>query len=163
MDRALRLAERNGDENAARVRERAGLARRIDIDGETFTVLRVRELGHGELSEIDTAGGKSFILSSSREEAGRAARARWEEMARTDPGEFRAIVGDQALVAWALGQPASPGSREVSSLNEWLDLWLDIPQEEWACYDGKECDVDDVSLRLVEELGWRPSVAYRTN
>lgn len=136
--------------------------RRIRIDGELYTVTRVHPLGMGDLHEIETLQGPHFILSESSETAGEAAREKWEDEAKGDPENFTCMVGEDTLVSWALGQPAGPGTTEVCSLDEWLDLWLHTPEEEWASYDNAERDVERVG-RLVDELGFTPTVAYRTN
>jgi len=99
--------------------------------------------------------GTEYVLALDAETAGQAARARWAEMAEHDPSEFRAMVGDDALVNWALGQYAGPGSTKVKSLSDWLDLHLDTPAEEFAGYDGAEVDVDRIGSELAEEIGIR--------
>jgi hypothetical protein len=102
-----------------------------------------------------------YVVFESHEDAGAEARDYWESLARYDPEEFRSMVGDESLVAWALGDWAGPGTTKVRSLDEWLDLWLDIPEEHFASYDGNTCEVKDASPALVEELGFVPKVAYR--
>jgi hypothetical protein len=62
-----------------------------------------------------------------------------------------------------MGQPAGPGSNQVSSLSEWLDLWLSTPEEQWAGYDSEENPAENPSPALEEELGFIPTVAYRSN
>jgi hypothetical protein len=112
-----------------------------------------------------TEGMCEYLLFESHDIAGAAARDRWKEMAQYDPKEFTCI--------WALGQYAGPGNSQVSSLDEWLDLWLDTPEEEFASYDGTErdCMIDE---EMAEELGWNwnpnkndemlmDCVAYRWN
>jgi len=79
-----------------------------------------------------------FILFEDSEIAGEEAREYWEDMAENDSKEFVCMVGEETLVAWALGQYAGPGSTHVQSLNEWLDLWLDTPEEHFASYDSCE-------------------------
>jgi hypothetical protein len=91
------------------------------------------------------------------------------------------MVGDETLIRWALGQNAGPGLTQVNSLDKWLDLWLDTPAEHFASYDGEEHDVEGPTAEerasddeetvafvtgwdeLVEELGFTPTVAYRSN
>ena len=150
---------------------RAGLEREnlmyITIDGETLEVESVHNNGY--LPMLRTEGGDYYIAEDS-EEAGRAARRYWADMAENDPAEFTYIVGESTLVAWALGQSAGPGSVGVNSLNEWLDLYLDIPEEQWAGCDGVERVARGPSYELLAELhmltyhdsdtGW---VAYRWN
>jgi hypothetical protein len=135
---------------------------RIVIDGERYHVTNSRQIGYGDTWEIDTEEGESFIVSEDDDTAGAAARDRWEDMAKNDPSEFACMVGEETLVAWALGQYASPGSTPVSSLTEWLDLVATVPSEEWAGYDGQERTVDRVG-KLASELGYVPTVAYRCN
>jgi len=79
-----------------------------------------------------------FILFEDSEIAGKEAREYWEDMAENDSKEFVCMVGEETLVAWALGQYAGPGSTHVQSLNEWLDLWLNTPEEHFASYDNCE-------------------------
>jgi hypothetical protein len=66
-------------------------------------------------------------------------------------------LGAETLIRWALGMPAGPGSAQVCSLNEWLDLWLETPEEEL----GEEFEVVQVAEDLVERLGFVPRVAYK--
>ena len=107
----------------------------IRIDGEFFDV----STSYGDNTVCD--GRMEWHLFSSTEEAGKEARAHWLDMSRNDPREFRAMVGDETLIAWALGEYAGPGSTSVRSLDEWLDLWLDTPEEYFASYDGREARV----------------------
>lgn len=132
----------------------------LHLDGEVFDDLQLvgEEPGGGARVE---SGEYAFILFPDRETAGRAARQRWADMAAHDPEEFACLVGKENLVKWALGQWAGPGSTQVQSLEEWLDLHLDVPEEEFASYDGEEREIDGVSPALVEELGFTPTVAYR--
>ena len=134
---------------------------RIRIDGELFTIKKVWNNG-GDLPQIDTEEGQEFFLAEDSEAAGKAARQRWEEMAENDPREFTCMVGEETLIQWGMGHYAGPGSTQVKSLQEWLDLWLDTPEEEFASYDHTERDVERVG-RLSDELGFVPTVAYRCN
>jgi len=136
----------------------------IEISGETFAIEDVRSDSPMDgLAEIETREGESFILAPDSETAGNCAALYWREMAEHDPQELVAIVGEQNLVAWAIGQPAGPGLVSVTSFEEWLGLWVDTPEEQWACYDGEERDIDSVSEELTEEVGFTPTVAYRSN
>jgi len=174
MDNELRQLERMaaiGDEMAAaklaRMRERSDILPPfgIVVNGEDFTCEKPTDscgLEHG-VAQVRTECGQEYILAPDSEVAGKVARERWREMAENEPTEFRLMVGDDVLVAWALGLPAGPGSTKVSSLDEWLDLYLDAPEEDLASYDGEECAVERVSATLCEALGFIPTVAYRTN
>ena len=133
---------------------------RIKIDGEIYTVKDVYTRGY--LPLITTEGQEEFYLAADSETAGEVARRRWEEMAQDDPKEFTCMVGEETLIAWGLEQWAGPGSTHVCSLQDWLDLWLDTPEEEFASYDSRERTVDRCG-KLTEELGFTPTVAYRHN
>ena len=133
---------------------------RIKIDGEIYRVKSVHTYGY--LPMIETEDGAEFYVAESSEEAGRAARKYWEDMAENDPKEFTCLVGEDTLVQWGLGRSAGPGSTKVNSLEKWLDLHLNVPEEEFAGYDGAERDVQR-SAKVREELGFTPTVAYRHN
>lgn len=129
---------------------------RIRIDGELLTIERIFTGGYLPLVETD---GGEFYLAASSEDAGKAARERWES---EDESELRCLLGDETLIQWGLGNWAGPGTTQVRSLAEWLDLWLDTPEEEFASYDGDERRVQRVGY-LRDELGFVPKVAYRAN
>jgi hypothetical protein len=133
---------------------------RIKIDGELYHVSKV--YNHGYLPMIETEEGEDFYLSESSEKAGEAARQYWEELAQNDPKEFACLVGEETLVKWGMRHYAGPGSTQVRSLEEWLDLWLDTPEEEFASYDSIERSVERVGV-LARELDFIPCVAYRYN
>ena len=132
---------------------------RCKIDG---TEIEFDEISYSSLP-LGRVGREEYYLAESTTSAGEAARARWESMAQDDPKEFACMVGDETLVQWGLGRHAGPGSSKVKNLEEWLDLWLDTPHEEFASYDGTERDVTEPDAELCEELGFTPTVAYRAN
>jgi hypothetical protein len=103
-----------------------------------------------ESGEIEVYGHWYIVFKDSTT-AGQAARDYFEDMARHDPDELRSIIGDANLIQWGLGNYASPGSTPVKSLEEWLDLWLDAPEEHWATYDGKEVK-GRISAHAAEKL-----------
>ena len=138
----------------------------ITIDGETHEVNKVYE--HGSLPMLELDNGHEYYIAESAELAGEKAREYWEDLAQDDTKEFVCMVGQETLVSWALGQYAGPGSTQVKSLNEWLDLWLDTPEEHWASYDGEEKEARGPSYELLDRLGLdydheNPWVAYRHN
>ena len=134
----------------------------ITIDGEVCDFHRVlHTLGNGGV-EISTDSG-DYIVFESQEAAGKAARAYWADMASNSPTEFAEMVGKDTLVAWAMGQSAGPGSTQVSSLEEWLDLYLNVPEEHFAGYNGEECDVGALTGDTEDDIGFDPAVAYRTS
>lgn len=133
---------------------------RIKIDGEMYTVKEV--YNHATLPLVEMETGEEFYLAESSEEAGKAARKYWEDLAQDDPREFACIVGEESLVAWGLGEYGGPGLMKVTSLEDWLDLWLDTPEEHFASYDSLEREVERCG-KLAEELDFVPKVAYRHN
>ena len=130
------------------------------IDGEEVRYIRKVYKIDGGGAEIDTDEGE-FIVFPDADTAGQAARAYWEHMAQNDPDEFALMVGKDTLISWALGQYAGPGHSQVTSLDAWLDLWLDTAEEHFASYDSAERDVDDVTDEAEEEIGFKPGVAYK--
>ena len=132
---------------------------RIKITGEIYVVDKVLNYGQPMIE----VGDMEFYLFESRESAGEEARSYWEDMAQDDPEGFADIVSTKALIAWGLGRSYAVGSIGVNSLEEWLDLWLDCPEEQWGSYDNIELDVDVCGRMLEEELGFVPTVAYRHN
>ena len=133
---------------------------RIKIDGVIYNIKNVTY--NGCLTSIETETGEEFYLAKNHEEAGEKARKYWEDLAQDDPEEFACMVGVKVLINWGLGISDGPGTTAVSSQEEWLDLWLDTPEEEWATYDMVERTVNRVGT-LVNDLGFKPTVAYRSN
>jgi hypothetical protein len=133
---------------------------KIKIDGQEFEVDHIFTGGCLSLLEI---GGREYYVAESSESAGEASRKYWEDLAQDDPKEFACLVGEETLVQWGLERYAGPGSTKVRSLQEWLDLHLDVPEENFASYDGSECEATDADEELIEELGFEPTVAYRHN
>jgi len=86
-------------------------------------------------------GRREWYLAESSEAAGEKAREYWADMAANDPKEFVCMVGEQTLIQWGMGHRAGPGTTQVKSLNEWLDLHLNTPEEHFASYDSSEIDV----------------------
>lgn len=140
---------------------------KIKFNGEIFTVKEIQNYGYLPILELED--GTEWYIAENREEAGEAARKYWEELAQNDPTEFACLVGEKTLVSWALGQPAGPGTTQVTSLEDWLDLWLDTPEEHFAGYDGQEAVVEVLSRDLYEDLGFNfdpaecTAVIYRWN
>lgn len=106
-------------------------------------------------------GDAEYLVFRDRELAGQQARDYWADMAEHDKAEFTCMVGESNLIDWAFGKPAGPGSTKVKSLRDWLDLWLNTPEEQWAGYDGKEVPIE-LSPALAEDWGTF-TVGYRTN
>jgi hypothetical protein len=135
---------------------------RIKIDGEVHQVESYITKEDGDYLAMVTTNYGEYYLAKDSQEAGEAAKKYWQDQQTFNPAEFVFIVGENNLIQWALGNMAGPGSILVSSLNEWFDLYLDVPEEQWAGYDGEERQVQRVG-HLAEELGFVPTVAYRWN
>ena len=106
---------------------------------------------------------REYYIAASSEHAGKAARKYWEDMAHNDPSEFTCIIGEDTLIKWALGQNASPGAVSVSSLEEWLDLHLDIPEETFGGWDGTEQDARiNKNMQAVLNIYSNDCVVYKT-
>ena len=113
----------------------------ITIDGEMREIQKVHDWGY--LPMIETDNGDYYLAENSGH-AGEQARKYWETLAQDDPEELSAIIGTETLISWGLNQYAGPGYSKVRSLQGWLDLWLDTPEEHFAGYDGEECDIDAI-------------------
>lgn len=129
---------------------------RIKIDGEIYNVQRVYDGGYLPLVETD---GGDFYVARDEDEAGEKASEYWRDMADNDPEEFACIIGSERLIAWGMGRSDSYG---FSGLQDFLKAVSNVPEEQWASYDGNSCTVDRCG-RLSEELGFTPTVAYRHN
>lgn len=159
--RMLRVAER-GDGFPADGVEIEGV-RYIVIDGyEQYPTFDAEHVTTEPVDEDDDEG-LEFVLCRDSETAGKLSRDYWRELAEDDPDELAALVGNETLVDWAFGRLAGPGTTKVHNMNEWLDLWLNTPEEHLARYDGEERRVSRVGSNVAEQLGFIPSVAYREN
>ena len=97
------------------------------------------------------------MLFKTREDAGQYVRDYWEDYIDTEsPEEVIAILGAETLISWALGRSAGPGTSKVNSLEEWLDLHIDTPEEHFE----EEYEIDAIASNLVEILGFKPEAAF---
>ena len=137
----------------------------ILIEGET-EIQEITDIkDYGYLPIIELEDGTEWYIAENHREAGEKAREYWEDLANDDPQEFACIVGEETLIKWGLGQYAGPGQAQVKSLNEWLDLHKDCPEETFANYDGYE-KTAKINNHLMEELGFNSKdeiVVYRHN
>ena len=108
---------------------------KIIIDGELMDVDSVHTGGYLPNVYI---GKMDFYVAMNEEDAGKATRKYWQEMAENDKREFLAIIGEERLVGWALGESDNFG---CSSLNDFLDIVEEHPEEEFGSYDGSSVDV----------------------
>lgn len=98
----------------------------------------------------------SVLLFKSEEDAGQYARDFWENHINEDRSEAVELIGAETLISWALGELAGPGSAKVASLEEWLDLYLDAPEEHFEA----GWTVDAIGKNIVDIIGFTPTVAY---
>jgi hypothetical protein len=113
---------------------------KIKIDGtEAVEIASINDYGY---TNVELEDGTEWYLFEDIKAAGKAAREYWKDLAENDPTEFTRLVGEKTLVNWGLGRYAGPGSTKVKSLDEWLDLWLDRPEEHFAGYDGVEYEYE---------------------
>ena len=134
----------------------------IIIGGEKYDIKTYYEMVFSSASvvSIETWEGEEFHIAPTSDDAGKVARERWADMAENDRGEFVCCIGEDRLVGWALGESDSFG---IHSLEEFLDVVEQHPEEELASYDCSERDVDGCSRDVIDALGFVPGVAYRSN
>lgn len=133
---------------------------RIRIDGVLYRV--VNYFPGSDIPSVRVTDGVEeilFILAESQEAAGRAERAHYEEQMDLEPEFFCQLVGFRAVVNWAQGFRAGIGGEDFDSLDSWLDYIEQNPQDKYAV-DGRILKVDRIG-RLVDELGFVPTIAYR--
>jgi hypothetical protein len=120
---------------------------RINIDGERHEVEEIQEFSGKNAAEIKVRGAY-YLLVDDFDTAEEIAKDRYREM---DARELICMVGEEQIVdMWTRGK----------TLEDWLED-LDVAQE-LAGWDGEERDVKRVG-RLQDDLGWVPTLAYRTN
>jgi len=130
----------------------------IEIDGKVETVTDIKD------DNLLVIGEKEYCIFPDSKAAGEAAREYWTELAEYDPEELTFIVGEKALIAWGLGREYAVGSVSVSSLEDWLNLWEDVPEEHFASYDSLEVAAR-INKNLQRELFFDSGevVVYRAN
>ena len=114
---------------------------------------------HAEISvQTDTTSWpRDILLFKTREDAGEYARQYWEDYVECESSEeVVAILGAETLISWALGRSAGPGTSKVNNLKEWLDLYIDTPEEHFE----EEYEIDAIASNLVEILGFKPEAAF---
>ena len=115
---------------------------------------------HAVISLKDEAGNwaAELFLFKNEEDAGQCARDYGDDYIDGETSEeIVAILGADTLIAWALGREAGPGSSKVKNLNEWLDLYLDAPEEH---FDSGPYQIELVAENIEEIIGFKPTVAY---
>ncbi len=133
-----------------------------DIDGEEFFVVSEDGVGSNEIGgTIEVPRGKyttDIYLFKDEEEAGQFARDYWADYIDHESSEdIVCMMGAETLVSWALGKLAGPGSVKVRNLEEWLDLYLEAPDEH---FESGPFEIEAIGENIVEKLGFKPTVAY---
>ena len=136
---------------------------KIKLNNEWLEVTNINNYGY--LPTLELEDNTEWYVAESSEHAGEKTKEYWQEMINNDPKEFTCMVGEDALIAWALGKNYAVGNVGCNSLDEWLDLTTEYPEEQWAAYDGEEIDLssNDSDNELQLELDFIPTVAYRWN
>ena len=131
------------------------------IEGEEFFVLSEDDVAtNGIGGSVELPTGKyatELHLFKDEEQAGEYARDYWKDFIEDDRASAIEILGAETLMAWALGDPAGPGTSKVNSLEEWLDLYLDAPDEH---FELGPFEIEAIGENLVEILGFKPTIAY---
>jgi len=130
----------------------------ITIEDELTEVRKVYNGGYLQMLELED--GTEWYVARDSEQAGEAAAKYWRDMAEGDPKEFACIIGEERLVQWGLGQSDSFG---ISGVDDFCERNANVPEENFASYDGQEREVTACSESLEDELGFKPTVAYRHN
>ena len=126
----------------------------------TISIESVTSGENGPTVSLTDDGGNHICelhLFKSKEDAGQYARDYWEDCIKNDRETAIETLGTGTLLSWALGEHAGPGSSKVTSLEEWLDLYLHAPDEH---FESGPYDVELIGENIVEELGFKPTVAY---
>ena len=118
------------------------------IHSNFFTVAESDCQSCGEYGQLSVqhdgeAWPEDIVLFKSREDAGQYVRDYWEDYIDSESSD-------------EVGRLAGPGSVKVRSLQEWLDLYLDVPEEHFE----EEYSVEAIGENLVEILGFKPVVAF---
>jgi len=125
----------------------------IEIDGERYGITNVWELGPSVVAVETDIGRAEFILAENSDEAATLVVDRWKAMGSDELAEMIGV--DRIVDMWTNGE----------SFDDFLQdmIAMDGPASDLASYDGEERDVDEVSPDFVEEVGFQPEFAYRSN
>ena len=133
---------------------------RIKIDKEILVVTDFDDGGSYGLPTIEVEDGRKYIVCE-ESVATKHVESYWLDMAKRDPKEFAAIIGEERFVKWALGHNDEYG---ISSLQEFAERSGEYCEEELASYDSAVCTVNNIG-KLADKIGVPISknlVAFRT-
>ena len=120
---------------------------RVKIDGQMMEVHKIYGEDAYDLKIVEMMDRTEWYITT-HEKARQGIQNYWQWMADNDPGELKAMLGEERMIEWAIGQSDSFG---ISSFDEFKDIIGDNPEEELGCYDGNECSVTRIG-RLAEEM-----------
>ncbi|MFA7206045.1 MAG: hypothetical protein WC102_06900 [Saccharofermentanales bacterium] len=123
------------------------------LDNELVEVVNYHDNGYGGYN-MDCDNGCEYNVFPDRETAEKATSDYWRNMWENDKEEFKCLVGEKNLVAWAMGECAGPGTFKCCSLEEWFDCTEDCPEELWAPYDGDEIEGVEFNKHFENATGF---------
>jgi len=126
---------------------------KIVIDDEVVTLDYIND------NQYKADNGCSYYIFCDCADAGEYAKSYYENMIMTSKDDFICIVGRDALVDWALGFY----NNGFCSVDEWLDDWLNKPEDHWASYDNEEVEITRMNKHMKEEMDSTSCVMYRFN
>ena len=119
----------------------------IIIDGEEYFVFSVNNRGF--LPMVHTENGE-FYVSEDWEMSQEAMKRYWVEMAENDPKEFICLAGEETVISWGLG---------YGTMEDWIEQG---EPETLFSTDYTELDVEETSEDVIEDIGFVPTIAYRS-
>lgn len=146
--------------------KREGVETRYDVSNIDFT---------GAAPKVRSRLGKEFVLSPDEpaepEPVNNTAPEVWRRFMNELPMDFVEEIGAEALINWAMHQPAMVGGEEYATLSHFLDTRSDnpddfdggLPQQEQKeqPFPGEARVVHRASEALIAALGFTPKVAYQ--
>ena len=108
--------------------------------------------------EIEGSYSSLFYLFEGDDAAGDYCVENQRTLIEDDPEGAIDLIGAETLIQWALGNLAGPGSIKVNSLDEWLELFRDLPLE--GPFEEGPHQIVAVSPEIEEHLGFAPTIAY---
>jgi hypothetical protein len=126
----------------------------------TIAIDSIQSKEFGATVDLRDEGGNHICelhLFKNMEQAGKDARDYWEEYVHGDRQMAIELLGVDTLMSWAYGELGGPGSVKVKNLEDWLDLYLENPDEH---FESGPFDIELIGENIVEELGFKPTVAY---
>jgi len=112
-----------------------------------------------DLAWGEAADGSQFLFGTLAA-AQKAAGFYYRRLMDSDPELFCSLVGFGCVLNWAQGKPATPGDVECATLEDWLVLSENYPEECFGTENGETLHVTHCDDELRDALGFIPEVAY---